>query len=248
MSTSFKAIIIGGGPVGLLMALCLKAANIDFVLLERRDHVVTDKGTDLVIYPMAMRVFSQLDMLDDFLRVSIPLSIVNRLDHDGNDLGAVEVFDIMKENFGQVPRFLRRSALLSFLYGKLGEESHASILTNKNVSSIQESTDGVKVICKDGQIYSADIVIGADGAHSNAREEMRRLALASGAVGDDVNDEKPFLTKFRSFVIAFPRGDLTPGISEETHGHGAGSQLFTDHEMALLGMYTMLDEPTRERI
>ena len=54
------AIVIGGGPVGLTAALGLTRANIDFVLLEHRQHIVTDEGSDMTLLPMTMRALDQI--------------------------------------------------------------------------------------------------------------------------------------------------------------------------------------------
>lgn len=66
-STTFKVIIIGGGPVGLTAAHALYLADIDFVVLERRPEILEDKGASLIVHPHTMRVFHQFGILDDLL-------------------------------------------------------------------------------------------------------------------------------------------------------------------------------------
>lgn len=63
----FKAIIIGGGPVGLAAAHALHLAGIDFVVLERRPAIVEDKGASLIVYPHTFRVLHQFGILDELL-------------------------------------------------------------------------------------------------------------------------------------------------------------------------------------
>lgn len=111
---AFKAIIVGGGPVGLTTALTLKAANIDYVLLEQYNSVVPKNGADLVIMPMVMRVLSQLGLLDDFLRISFPLSLIQRIDHDKNDLGALPFFQSIEEKFVCPPSSLSLTVLFYY--------------------------------------------------------------------------------------------------------------------------------------
>lgn len=119
-------------------------------------------------------------------------------------------------------------------------------MTNKAVSSIETVPEGVKVQCADGTTYAANIVIGADGTHSTVRREMRKLAVQAGDSG--FNRQNPFLTTYRGFWIRFPKADLPGGRCDETHGYGAGSQMFTSAETAACGIYIALDKPTRERI
>ena len=63
----FKAIIIGGGPVGLAAAHALHLADLDFVVLERRPTIVEDSGASLIVHPHTFRVLQQFGILDDLL-------------------------------------------------------------------------------------------------------------------------------------------------------------------------------------
>lgn len=63
-SPCFRVIVIGGGPIGLTAAHSLYLAGIDFVVLERRDNIVEDKGASLVIHPHTMRVMHQFGLLE----------------------------------------------------------------------------------------------------------------------------------------------------------------------------------------
>jgi 2-polyprenyl-6-methoxyphenol hydroxylase-like FAD-dependent oxidoreductase len=49
-----KAIVVGGGPVGLVAAHALTHAGLDFVLLESRPNIVIDAGSNLVLLPMSL--------------------------------------------------------------------------------------------------------------------------------------------------------------------------------------------------
>ena len=95
--SNFKVIIIGGGPVGLTAAHALDRAGIDFLLLEQRPHVVIDAGSNLVLMPIGLRAMSQLDLLDPLNAVSSPLGRIDRLDHDGRDIGDVQFFTQMEK-------------------------------------------------------------------------------------------------------------------------------------------------------
>lgn len=60
----FRAVIVGGGLVGLTAAHIFTKVGIDFVILEKHNSVLTSQGTDLAVWPQTMRVFDQLDLLD----------------------------------------------------------------------------------------------------------------------------------------------------------------------------------------
>jgi 2-polyprenyl-6-methoxyphenol hydroxylase-like FAD-dependent oxidoreductase len=59
----FRAVIVGGGPVGLVAAHIFAAAGIDFVLLEQRETIVPQQGAGIVLFPHTQRVFDQLGLM-----------------------------------------------------------------------------------------------------------------------------------------------------------------------------------------
>lgn len=67
MTSGFKVIIVGGGPIGLIAAHALHRAGIDFVLLESRNSIVEHSGASIVLYPQTFRVMHQLDILETLL-------------------------------------------------------------------------------------------------------------------------------------------------------------------------------------
>jgi 2-polyprenyl-6-methoxyphenol hydroxylase-like FAD-dependent oxidoreductase len=68
-ASSFRVIIVGGGPVGLTSAHALFLAEIDFIILERRDSIILDQGASLVLGPNSLRVMHQLGLLDTLLGI-----------------------------------------------------------------------------------------------------------------------------------------------------------------------------------
>lgn len=50
INSTFRAIIIGGGPVGLAIANGLDRAGLDFVLVERHPTMTTDSGAGISEY------------------------------------------------------------------------------------------------------------------------------------------------------------------------------------------------------
>ena len=95
-ANTFRVIVVGGGPVGLTAAHALDRAGIDFIVLERRPDVVIDAGSNLVLMPVGLRALSQLGLLDGLHAVSSPLSRIDRLDHDGHNIGDAQWFTQMK--------------------------------------------------------------------------------------------------------------------------------------------------------
>ncbi|KAJ2970719.1 hypothetical protein NQ176_g8048 [Zarea fungicola] len=227
MAATFKVLIAGGGPVGLTTALALSRANISFTLLEKYHTVVPEAGSDLVLSPVGLRALSQLGLFDALDGVSTPLlGPMQRIDHNGKDLGRMNFFDVFKEQLGQAPRVLRRYDLCKVLYDAI--QKPESILCNKEVTEIQETEQGIEASCADGTTYKADMIIGADGVHSIVRRQITSIndtpLVGSVKTAYDIDDV--FTAKHRCLWISF---SLLPGLpiggTFETHGPGASTQM-----------------------
>lgn len=64
--------------------------------------------------------------------------------------------------------------VLQVLYENIKDKT--KILTGKRVQTVELKADGVVVKTADGSVYTGDILVGADGIHSQVRSEMWRLA------------------------------------------------------------------------
>ncbi|KAK3346925.1 hypothetical protein B0T25DRAFT_290894 [Lasiosphaeria hispida] len=249
-SSSHKVIIVGGGPVGLTAAHALSRAGIDFTLLESRPSIVIDAGSNLVILPTGLRILSQLGLLETFNAASSPLGRIRRFDHEGNDIGDANFFVHYKENHGIAPRVVSRHDVTRVLHDSLPTSIQSRLLPNKRVSSIATTPSSVTVTCTDGSVHTGSMLIGADGAHSFVRSQMRDLALASDHTpASAINPAQPFLTTYRAMWIRFPtQADLTPGDANETHGRDCTIQTFVGEETSVIGMYERLPAPTQDRL
>ncbi|KAK5659731.1 hypothetical protein OQA88_942 [Cercophora sp. LCS_1] len=245
---AFKAIVVGGGPVGLTAAHSLSRANLDFVVLESRPKIVLDAGSNLVLLPIGLRVLSQLGLLPDIEKASSPMSRFKRIDHEGKDIGDTLWFTHFKENHGAYPRVISRHDLMRILHDSLPPSAQSKLLPSKKVVSVSTSPTGVSVTCADGTIHNGTIIVGADGAHSTVRSQMRLSALSTTSSSiPTTNDEKPFLTTYRSMWIRFPTiPPIVPGDASETHGYNCTLQLFAGEETSVIGIYERMDQPTRE--
>jgi len=150
---------------------------------------------------------------------------------------------------GAYPRVISRHDLMQILHDGLPAEAQAKLLPNKKVVGVETTDDGVSVTCADGTTYTGTIIVGADGAHSTVRSQMRAAALqsSSSATSANTNEEKPFLTTYRSMWIRFPTvAPINAGDASETHGYDCTLQLFAGEDTSVIGIYERMEKPTRD--
>lgn len=72
-SKPFRVIIVGAGIVGLSLSHALQLANIDHVVLEKHDKIVSVRGAALITWPPVARIFNQFGILDKIARTITPV-------------------------------------------------------------------------------------------------------------------------------------------------------------------------------
>ncbi|KAF6803052.1 FAD binding domain-containing protein [Colletotrichum sojae] len=175
-SKSFTVLISGGGIAGLTLANLLERVGIDYVILEAYSEIAPQVGASIGILPNGGRIYDQIGIYDD-----VRALIDGPLDHNSvRHPGAVEITqydglgDQVRHRFGYDTIFVDRQMVLKVLWENLKHKD--KIFLNNQVANVALEPSGVKVTTRDGETFSGDILVGADGVHSKVRSEMWRLA------------------------------------------------------------------------
>ncbi|KAK8035520.1 hypothetical protein PG993_010515 [Apiospora rasikravindrae] len=242
----FRAIVVGGGLVGLTAAHILTAAGIDFIVLEKHKSILTSRGTQLAIWSQTFRTFDQLGLLEalqpllDWCKRTVVLSAEDaRVRGEDNTLG------LMEEQFGYAVKFTQRHQMIKFLFDTLPETAKGSILLGKAVEKITTSEEGVTVVCDDGTSHEGSIIIGADGVHSKVRLLTR--AVRSSVTPEELpQDQKtPFTTTYRLYFADLPMlPGLTPNTKYDATHDGMCAQIVYGSDSGAFGIYEKLEKPT----
>ncbi|KAI9728827.1 MAG: hypothetical protein M1834_007214 [Cirrosporium novae-zelandiae] len=171
--SKFRVIIVGGSIAGLTLAHCLDRAEIDHIVLERRDDISPQVGASIGIMPNGGRVLEQLGIFDEVEKEIEPLRQAHICYPDGFFFSSSYPV-VLHERFGFPLAFLDRQKLLKILYTSLKDKSKVHV--NKKVVEVQQLKSSLRVSTSDGSFYDCDLVVGADGVHSKVRSEMWRIA------------------------------------------------------------------------
>lgn len=161
-----KAIIIGAGISGIAVALALHRLKIGVFICDIKKQPGTIGGA-INLMPSALRYLDHLGVL-------------SKLESKGCTVHSIEIFSvhttykIADVNFSNVGKYgyhamrILRADLLQAMLETLNEAGE-EVQYGKSMVEISESAQGVEVRFDDGEMVSADLLLGCDGIHSHTR-------------------------------------------------------------------------------
>lgn len=162
MSTDHDVIIVGGGPVGLLLACLLRQQGVRLRVLEKRTEPITHSAA-IGITPPSLQILGKLGLASEFITSGVKVQDCHV--HGQHDrLGSVSFRDIPHEH-----RFilsLPQVTTIALLQRHLGQE-HLEL--GCEVSAVQQFDDHCRVQTGE-RTLTARFVIACDGSRSRVRE------------------------------------------------------------------------------
>jgi 2-polyprenyl-6-methoxyphenol hydroxylase-like FAD-dependent oxidoreductase len=192
--------IIGGGIGGLTTALALQQSGFEFEVYEQAPELL-DAGAAIAIWPNAMRILQRLGIAGKILAEAGVMDEIRWVDQRGWLINQVSISNRECPSVA-----LHRADLQNTLLEALPPSS-----IHLGKSLVRYLQDGEKVIATfaDGSSIEADILIGADGIHSDVRSQL-------------LNDGEPIFrgyTVWRGISTATPE-DIPPATAIEFYGRG----------------------------
>lgn len=170
-------LVVGAGPVGLVLALSLARAGFRVTVVEALPAAGTTPG-DIVYQWVSLPDFASLGVLDDLVAVG---SIQDRTFFQVPATGQLVEYDLSvlaDETPYPFNLHLRQSDLTGVLLRHLAREPSVRLVLRSAVLDVEQDAEGVRVRYDDddgGGELEASWLVGADGAHSVVR---RRMGLA----------------------------------------------------------------------
>jgi 2-polyprenyl-6-methoxyphenol hydroxylase-like FAD-dependent oxidoreductase len=171
-----RAVVIGGGIVGLTSGLALRRAGIEVVICERAPEIRA-AGAGLGLWANALAVFDDLGVGEQVRAIGKPSEMYFH-DPAGRLLETPE-FGVEDHRY----LLVHRAKLNDLLADAVGREN---IRLATGFDAYEEHADHVTVRLSDGSSEKADVLLGADGTYSAVRAQLVPGAAAQEHPGHQV--------------------------------------------------------------
>lgn len=168
-----KALIVGGGIAGPVLAMYLRQAGVEPVVYERRTDLPDAPGSFFNLDPTGLSVLESLGLRAEVEARGWPSRRITFTNHRGRRLGVQEA-----------PSLLIRRGVLHRALHEAAERRGVTVHRGRRLTRIDGfEADRVTASFEDGSTDSGDVLVGADGIRSDTRRLMTPHAPAPRFTG-----------------------------------------------------------------
>ncbi|MBV6450138.1 MAG: hypothetical protein MHPDNHAH_00859 [Anaerolineales bacterium] len=203
MTSNKKILISGAGISGLTLAYWLKKHGFSPTVIEKRPNL-NNKGYMIDFYGSGFDVAEKMGLLDQLVEKSsqYPVKKLEFVDNQGKPRASLNI-DKFRELLDHRYAPLLRGDLETVIYESMKDA--VPVRFGSSISNLSAHEDSVDVTLDNGQNETYDLVVGADGIHSN----MRKLLWG---------DESQF-NHFLGFYVSCSVIDNFLGRQDTFYGH-----------------------------
>lgn len=201
-----RILISGGGIAGLTFATRLKQSGFDPLVVESEPRLRRE-GYMMDFFGTGWDVAARMGLTEELRAVRYPIEALEFVDRRGRAYVHLPI-ERLRDALDDKYVYLRRQDLERILATRASEVG-VEVRYGCSLAALDERGDGMHARFKDGTEAEFDLVVGADGVHSQVREIV-------------FGPEPPFAHFLGLYVAAFHfvRGDIPVGraatIYEET--------------------------------
>lgn len=159
--------IIGGGIGGLSAAIALQQLGWNVSVYEKAKEL-KELGAGIVLSANAIKALEKLGVAEQVRKTGSPVKKAEIRTWDGKLLVNVPVHKQSKL-YGTYSYLIYRPDAQSILYKKLKQET---VVFRKKLIRIENDEAKITAIFEDGEEAEGDLLIGADGVHSEVRKSI----------------------------------------------------------------------------
>ncbi|MBY0355093.1 MAG: UbiH/UbiF/VisC/COQ6 family ubiquinone biosynthesis hydroxylase [Rickettsiales bacterium] len=168
-----EVLIVGGGLIGTAMSIALSQRGVQVRVLERASQQSVFQprhdGRVSAISQASARVFRHLGVWDALAPHGEPILDIRVADEGSTAHVHFDHASVGDAPFGyMIPNTLIRQTLQTAMEA----QSRVSIVYDADIASVNNDTHRARLVLKDAQRYSADLLLVADGRHSTLRDML----------------------------------------------------------------------------
>ncbi|KAG5418672.1 hypothetical protein I9W82_004200 [Candida metapsilosis] len=164
---SFNVIVCGGGLGGLAAAIGLKRKGHKVTILEG-STTLSEVGAGIQMPPNSVRILKEYGVFDRFEKyITKPKNIILRRYDTGVALSTTPLDPDMTNLYGNPYLLIHRADYQRLLY-EAALELGIEYKTGCRIKEVDQGT--ATVTLENGERYSADLIVGADGIRSRVRD------------------------------------------------------------------------------
>jgi 2-polyprenyl-6-methoxyphenol hydroxylase-like FAD-dependent oxidoreductase len=165
-------IIAGGGIGGLAASLSLARKGIASIVLEQSAEL-GEIGAGIQLGPNAFHCFDVLGVGDEVRATAVYIDSLRLMDAtDGKPIATIPLGSEFQKHFGNPYAVVHRADLHRALLEACRRSPLVDLRTLHNVTGYQQNGETVSVECENGNAIIGTALIGADGLHSNVRQQL----------------------------------------------------------------------------
>eukprot|EP01125_Pyxidicula_operculata_P014977 TRINITY_DN5058_c0_g1_i7.p1 TRINITY_DN5058_c0_g1~~TRINITY_DN5058_c0_g1_i7.p1 ORF type:complete len:588 (-),score=56.00 TRINITY_DN5058_c0_g1_i7:17-1780(-) len=165
-----KVVIVGAGIGGLTLCNGLKKIGVSAKVFERNPVIKATLGGGIGLWRNSLKCFSSIGMEKDIISDGSFMPSPSYLTQEGSKLASPT------KNFSKVFPILCMDR--SDLHNRLALDVESNIVFGKEFTHFHDDGNKVIVYFKDGTSEEADLLVGADGIHSQVRSQMFKDILS----------------------------------------------------------------------
>ncbi len=167
-----KALVIGGGIGGVTAALCLRAQGLDVEVFERAE-TLSEVGAGIQLSPNGMKVLARLGLDARAEAVAFrPEALEMRLGTSGTQVFSIPMGEGARARYGAPYLHIHRADLMTVLGDALAASAPGALHLSRHLTGLEQDADHVTARFADGSTATGDVLIGADGIHSQVKAAL----------------------------------------------------------------------------
>jgi 2-polyprenyl-6-methoxyphenol hydroxylase-like FAD-dependent oxidoreductase len=162
-----RALISGGGIAGLTLAILLKEKGIEPIVVDR-EPTLRREGYMMDFFGTGWDVAERMDLVPALRAIRYPIERMEFVRGNGKPYCTVPM-DRVRSALDNRYVYLRRSDLEKILFDR-AREAGIEVRFGASIEALNDDGACVRVRFTDETVDRFELVVGADGVHSNVRE------------------------------------------------------------------------------